>query len=148
MNAELVARHRSNGKSEKVPVSLASPIAIGRLPSSPLKFEERDISWTHFTLELANGQVVLTDQSSSGTKLNGAPVNKGQPRPIRPGAVVELGEWTITVSWEVPATAEVISKPGVKGMIGQIGGYFTTGDRLLAVFSLGGIALVLLYFSS
>ncbi len=73
---------------------LQGPTAdIGRDPGNPISLaNDTNTSRRHATLQVANGQVTLTDNgSSNGTYVNGVRIASQTPQPLRSGDEVNIG---------------------------------------------------------
>jgi len=94
---ELVVQSAQDGAVQNVRCVLERMLVIGRDPESPVRLQGTGISREHLSLQEDGGQLFLNDLSSNGTWLNGAKVEKGQPREIREGDVVEIPGYHIDV---------------------------------------------------
>lgn len=97
-------------------VTLDRTVLIGRAPSANrfpkddpphlvrVDSPEQDISRTHVELRVEDWDVLLVDHSSNGTRLvrpgmEPQMLHKGEPVPVRPGSVIDLGDG-VTVTLE------------------------------------------------
>ncbi|WP_207892425.1 FHA domain-containing protein, partial [Streptacidiphilus pinicola] len=87
-------------------------VVVGRSADADVPVDDPDVSRFHLALEVGpDGEVSVADSgSTNGTVLDGAPVGQ-EPRPVTPGALIELGESVLRVVAAVPAQlgrAEVV----------------------------------------
>ncbi|MDT0310002.1 FHA domain-containing protein [Streptomyces sp. DSM 44917] len=95
------------------------PARLGRSARADVPLDDPDVSRLHCAIELtADGSVTVTDLgSTNGTLLDGAPVTGG-PHPVRPGALLRLGESVLRVESEA---APAPPPPGDRDRSGRRG---------------------------
>lgn len=100
-------------------VTLDRTVLIGRAPSANrfpkddmphlvrVSSPEQDISRTHVELRVEDWDVLLVDHSANGTRLvrpgmEPQMLHKGEPVPVRPGSVIDLGDGVTVTLEEAP----------------------------------------------
>lgn len=80
-------------------------VRIGRSAEADIPLDDPDVSRLHTSVTVEAGRVTVADLgSTNGTELDGASVGE-RPVPLPPGALLRVGESTLTLSLERPATA-------------------------------------------
>jgi serine/threonine protein kinase len=121
------------GRSFTVP--LGAPFQVGRSQAAALRLSDPHVSRVHFEVEWEGEQAVLHDCSTTGTLINGAPV---QSQPLHAGDVIRIGGTELLYSPAAPAAspppAEAAPTLEVKSpeeLVGQTMHHFAV-DALLA----------------
>ncbi len=119
----VVMLHIINSTPDSIQVCLAHPMILGRTDQnddenlvdlSAYAAAALGVSHQHASLEIVNKTLMLTDLSSlNGTCLNQEKMPPNQPRIVRDGDEVQLGQLVIHVYYEMPVTEEdrVLNKP-------------------------------------
>ncbi len=82
------------GPAKRVEIPISGSLFVGRSEMCDVMFDDPAMSRQHFVIEEKNGAYTLTSLSqSSGTLLNGVPVEK--PRPLCDGDTIEAGRMRI-----------------------------------------------------
>ncbi|MFI6108567.1 FHA domain-containing protein [Streptomyces sp. NPDC051310] len=91
-------------------------IRIGRSADADVPLDDPDVSRLHCAVTVAeDGRVTVADLgSTNGTSLDGTAVGS-RPVPLRPGALLRLGESTLRLSAGAPATAPLPTAPDGEG---------------------------------
>ena len=167
---------KADQSSQEVRREVEGEIIFGRTPDSPVPMDGQGISRYHFTVRVDSGQVILIDTSANGTWLNGSRVTKGEPHPVSPSDVIQIGEArtgyeiriaspaaakpepvgpvdVAPITSEVPAlTAEPVAPPPAKrsplAFVGNIVNSFTGLEKFIIVIDVVGIVLLAWYFGS
>lgn len=80
-----------DGEVVVVPRDATTTTLLGRLPASPITFDEREVSYRHAALRLRAGRWQLKDLgSTNGTSVDGERVEPDAWTPLRSGAVIAL----------------------------------------------------------
>jgi len=78
---------------------------VGRAPGSALKLAGRNVSRRHARFLRQNGSIYVEDLgSSNGTRVNGERI--GGKRRIRPGDLVQIGDWDLALEGPLAEAAE------------------------------------------
>jgi type VI secretion system protein ImpI len=94
---EFVVQSTQDGAVQNVRPPGDRRFVIGRDPESPARLQGPGISREHLAVEPNAGRFFLHDLSSNGTWVNGSKVEKGQPREIREGDLIEIPGYQIDV---------------------------------------------------
>jgi predicted component of type VI protein secretion system len=92
----VVTEVTESGQTDRV-VAIADRLIVGRKQGSAdtpqlVLLEDPVVSRTHLELRVeAEGGVVLVDQSTNGTRVNGAKAEPGAPLALRDGDLIEIG---------------------------------------------------------
>jgi predicted component of type VI protein secretion system len=148
MGWELVARHISSGEERRARVTLDHAVIVGRAEESPLKFTEQGVSRAHFTLERASGETHITDRSGLlGTRLNDSPLTRNEPRVLKSGDRIGMGDWEITFLGLPQASAAGSPISGAVAAFRSFSLLFSFQERVFALAAVAGCALVLAWFT-
>jgi S-DNA-T family DNA segregation ATPase FtsK/SpoIIIE len=77
----------------------AGRVMVGRSPDAAITLAHATVSARHCVLELGgDGHGTVTDEgSTSGTYVDGRPIAAGEPVPIGPGAIIEVGAIALAI---------------------------------------------------
>jgi predicted component of type VI protein secretion system len=92
---ELIVQASEDGSVQEARCNLDRRIVVGRDPESPVQIQGPGISREHFALEEQDGRALIFDLSSNGTSVNGNRLEKGRPREIRHGDLIEIPGYQI-----------------------------------------------------
>ncbi|HET8997105.1 MAG TPA: FHA domain-containing protein [Acetobacteraceae bacterium] len=99
------------GEQERQLVLGHEPLVIGRAPSSGLMLPATEVSRSHCRLELAGGQVKLTDlESTNGTFVDGQRLSGSTG--LQPGAVLQVGPYRLIYAADEVEEAEGTLRSG------------------------------------
>jgi phage tail-like protein len=90
---------------------------IGRLPDNDLPLQDAAVSSHHAEIRVEPQGVIFTDLGSEGgSTINGARVLALQPTPLKDGAIIEIGPYTIVYKGtegehDIPAVASTEAAP-------------------------------------
>src|SRR5262245_6548391 len=95
------------GKTTSVPL-VRDEITIGRKEGNTIRLTERNVSRRHARLEKQNGHYLLHDLGSyNGIIINGARLNHDEPRPLRHGDQILIGDYKLAILEEASAQSSV-----------------------------------------
>lgn len=101
-----------DGNVQEIPMDRPT-ITIGRKPGNDLHFNRPEISGTHASFTLEDGQYYVTDLgSTNGTLLNGAQLLARQKYALQHKDVVTVAPYTITFLMEVETSETIVEMPG------------------------------------
>ena len=95
MEIELYVQATADGAVQEAHCQLDRRVVVGRDLESPVQIQGPGISREHLALEEQNGRVLISDLSSNGTSVNGSRLEKGKPREIRDGDLIEIPGYQI-----------------------------------------------------
>jgi hypothetical protein len=88
---------------------------LGRLPASPLRLAQPEVSYRHAAVRWAGGAWQVRDLgSTNGTTVDGARLDPEVWTPLRPGSVLALAGVRLHVSSPAPGTVRVQGVPTVR----------------------------------
>ncbi|MEN9938465.1 MAG: hypothetical protein RLZZ387_5044 [Chloroflexota bacterium] len=100
---------RLNGEEVQRLLLTAPVVTIGRTPDNTLALANLLVSRRHAELRLTPAGIVLTDVGSrSGTVVNGVALLANQPALLTPGAMVQIGPFTLLYQTVVSAQSDEI----------------------------------------
>lgn len=85
-------------------------VTLGRAPEADLRLDLPSISSRHLHLARAPDGLTVTDASSNGTWIDGAPLPRGEPRLVRDRQVIGLADH-VWLELLLPATAAELLQP-------------------------------------
>lgn len=92
----------------------SNPQVAGRQSTADIVLNDNQISRRHAQFELYNGSAIVTDLgSANGTRLNGEVLAPNQPRPLKAGDQIQLGDTVLAVrlGYDAGAATEVLNIP-------------------------------------
>jgi pSer/pThr/pTyr-binding forkhead associated (FHA) protein len=73
-------------------------IVIGRGPGADVRIPHLTVSETHATVHLdGDGHAIVDNESTNGTRVNGARLSPGRKKRLRDGDQIEIGAYSLTV---------------------------------------------------
>jgi predicted component of type VI protein secretion system len=97
MQVTLIRINTSTQETVEAQVDIEDRVVLGRHIDSPLLFQGEALSRQHFALFSANGQLMVENLSSNGTRLNGQALAMQSPSSVQSGDVVEVPGFQIRV---------------------------------------------------
>jgi len=111
MPAKLILESNADQSRQEVPFS-KPVITIGRKPGNDLSFPRPEISGNHAAFSSEGDSYFITDVgSTNGTLLNGAQLVAKQKYPLKPGDVVTITPFRITLLVEKDIHATIMEIP-------------------------------------
>lgn len=102
MKIKLQARNSSSGEAdaEKLFPQELDKVSIGRHPDSFIHLNSAHISKEHAVIVRDGSNYFLIDRSTNGTLLNGIRVERDKRTPIKPGDLISIAEYQISITGE------------------------------------------------
>lgn len=146
MKIKLQARNSSSGEADaekQFPQEL-DKITIGRHPDSFIHLNSAHISKEHAIIVRDGSSYFLIDRSTNGTLLNGIRIERDKRTPIKPGDLISIAEYQISVTGEgmpvktvATPTAQVPSRP-VQAPVSDYSAYdeaFEEEEEMLSTYA-------------
>ncbi|MBX3468109.1 MAG: FHA domain-containing protein [Planctomycetes bacterium] len=95
-------------------------VTLGRAPEADLRLDLPSISSRHLQLARAPDGLTVTDASSNGTWIDGAPLPRGEPRLVRDRQVIGLADH-VWLELLLPATATALLQPAAARLTFEAG---------------------------
>ncbi len=114
MKIKLQAKNSSSGQAdaEKVFPQELDKVSIGRHPDSFIHLNSAHISKEHAIIVRDGSSYFLVDRSTNGTLLNGIRIERDKRTPVKPGDLISIAEYQISVMAEdVPAKTVAAQMP-------------------------------------
>ena len=93
-------------------------VLIGRGPDARLMLQDPRVSTRHAIVRRQNDKVTVEDLgSANGTLVNGAAVDAGERREVKPGGEIQVGETVVVASSGVPGATGLGPAPTVMGSV-------------------------------
>lgn len=102
MKIKLQAKNSSSGQAdaEKVFPQELDKVSIGRHPDSFIHLNSAHISKEHAIIVRDGNSYFLVDRSTNGTLLNGIRIERDKRTPVKPGDLISIAEYQISVTGE------------------------------------------------
>lgn len=112
-----------DGGFAEVPLKLGMKLRIGRAAECDLVIEDSSVSRSHAMLDTGPPLTVRDLGSANGTRIDGAAVSSERPTPVRPGALIEIGDAVIVVrggSQQMEAVSDSGSMAAVRELVTRV----------------------------